>query len=106
MPVGPELSPDVRKRVDAVAIQPRYFRPPDAVLQEILLDCRILRVHVRQNPEEPAFRKVSLHVHRSVGIDQRFEWIVSNGLTARLSVKTAFQRRKRIDVMLQCAMKP
>ena len=106
MPVGPELPPDIGKRVDAVAVQPGYFRPPDAVLQKILLDQGILRVHVRQNPQEPAFREISFHAHRDVGIDQRFEQIVSDGLTACLAVETALERGKRIDVMLSRAVKP
>src|SRR5882762_5319680 len=59
MPVGPELPSDIGKRVDAVAVQPGYFRPPDAILQKILFDQGVLRVHVRQNPEEPAFREIS-----------------------------------------------
>src|SRR5690348_8253497 len=39
-------------------------------------------------------------------INQRFERIVSVSLTAQLAVKTAFHRRKGIDVMLQRAVKP
>ncbi len=106
VPFRPECSADIRERVDAVSIQARCFRPPDAVLQKILLHHGILRVHVRQNPEEPAFRKISFHAHRGVRIDQRFERIVSDGLTARLAVKAAFERRKRFDVMLRRAVKP
>ena len=33
-------------------------------------------------------------------INQRFEWIVSGGLIARLAIKIAFQWRKGIDVVL------
>src|SRR5882762_1658949 len=106
MPVCPELPRHVGKRVDTVAVQPGYLRPPDAVLQKVLLDHRVFRVHVRQNPEKPAFRKILFHAHGRVGIDQCFEWIVRNCIPSRLTVEAAFQRRKRVDVMLQRTVKP
>src|SRR5260370_4656203 len=106
MPVGPELPAHVRKRVDAKAVQSGYFRPPDAVLQKILLDRRIFGVHVRQNSEEPAFREISFHPRRGVGIDQRFERIVPSSLTAHLSITTAVKRRKRVNVMIQRSVNP
>src|SRR5467141_1201458 len=58
MPVCPELPPDIGKRVDAIAIQPGCFRPPDAVLQKILLDHRILGGHVMQKKEKPTLRDI------------------------------------------------
>ena len=55
MPACPELPANVGKRIDAVPVQPGGFRPPDAVLQKVLLDQGILGIHVWQNSEEPAF---------------------------------------------------
>src|SRR5260370_39533988 len=68
MPFCPEPPADVRKRIDAVAVQSGDFRPPDAVLQQILLDSWVFRVHVRQVPEEPAFSEILFHLRRGVRV--------------------------------------
>src|SRR5579885_1784482 len=53
----PGLAGDVGKRIHAKAVEPRGFNPPDAVLQEILRDDGIFRVHVRQRAEnQPSVR--------------------------------------------------
>src|ERR1700739_3703451 len=36
VPLFPKTSRDVRKCIDAIAVEPRDFRPPDAVLDQIL----------------------------------------------------------------------
>ena len=92
MPMCPKLPPHVWKRVHPVAVQPGNLRPPQAVLEQIFFDDRIFCIHVRQNPEKPAFGKILLHPGRSVRIDQRFERIIHRFLSTRPAVKRSLQR--------------
>lgn len=56
MPLRPEFSRDVRKRVDAESVETGRFRPPDTVLDEVFDDERIFCIQVGQNAEKPAIR--------------------------------------------------
>src|SRR5215467_226002 len=91
MPLCPELPSNVRKRIHTIAIQSGNLRPPQAILQKVFLDDWVLRVHIRQTPEKPAFRQVLLHPLRRVRIDQRLERLIRPFLLTRLSVKRFLQ---------------
>src|SRR5258708_2526006 len=87
VPLLPESTRDVWKRIHAKAIEARRLDPPDGVLQKIFCDNRILGVHVRQNAEKPAISNVAAHRRRAVRIGQCLERIVCNACRIGLAIE-------------------
>src|ERR1700676_1280398 len=106
MPAGPELPRNIRESVDTQAVQPARLRPPDAVLQKILRDQRIFRIHVRQNSREPSGGEIARKASRGVRIDQNFERVIAKWLIVRFPVERTSYRRRSVQMMLRRAVKP
>src|SRR5579883_617274 len=76
VPSGPEAAIHAGECIQTKSVEPRTFRPPNAVLQQILRHNGVFRIEVRQNAEKPAFGEVFAEAHGRMRIGQKLEKIV------------------------------
>jgi len=105
-PAGPEFARDIGNSVHAKTIEARGLDPPDAVLQKVLLDDGIFRIEIRKDAEKPTVGEIAAEALRSVGIGERFKWIVADGFVLLDAIEGRFDGRERIEMFLRSAVKP